>query len=130
MLEGGCLCGAVRWTCGTSPKAVHFCHCTMCRRWTGGPFATLAWFRRDAVQWTGQEPTAFRSSPIAIRTHCGACGSPVYLAYDARDDLAVAVGTFDAPTLVTPTHHYGAESRLSWVHIGGSLPAKSTREKW
>jgi len=92
----------------------------MCRRWTGGPFATLAWFGRDAVQWTGTA-VAFRSSPIAIRTHCGACGTPLSLAYDARDDVALTVH---------PTHHYGAESRIAWVDIGPALPAKPTREQW
>src|SRR6267378_1619885 len=129
MLRGGCLCGAVRWVCQGSPKAIHFCHCTMCRRWTGGPFATLAWFGRDAVQWTGTA-VAFRSSPIAIRTHCGACGTPLSLAYDARDDVALTVGTVDTPEAVHPTHHYGAESRIAWVDIGPALPAKPTREQW
>src|SRR4030081_543034 len=129
MLKGGCLRGAVRWTCGTSPKAVHFCHCTMCRRWTGAPFATLAWFARGTVQWTGK-PVSFRSSPIAVRTHCGACGTPLSLAYDARDDVALTVGTFDTPEAVHPTHHYGAESRLAWGDIGPALPAKPTRERW
>jgi hypothetical protein len=73
---------------------------------------------------------AFRSSPIAIRTHCAACGSPLYLAYDARDDVALTVGTFDTPEAVRPTHHYGAESRLAWADIGSALPTKSTRETW
>ena len=27
MLEGGFLCGAVRWTTKGAPKAVHHCHC-------------------------------------------------------------------------------------------------------
>jgi hypothetical protein len=101
----------------------------MCRRWTGGSFATLAWFGRDAVQWTGTA-VAFRSSPIAIRTHCGACGTPLSLAYDARDDVALTVGTFDTPEAVHPTHHYGAESRIAWVDIGPALPAQPTREQW
>ena len=67
-------------------------------------FATLAWFARGAVQWTGK-PVSFRSSPIAVRTHCGAYGTPLYLAYDARDDVALTVGTFDTLEAVHPTHH-------------------------
>jgi hypothetical protein len=92
MLQGGCLCGAVRWTAESAPKAVHHCHCSMCRRWTGGAFATLAWFARDAVRWTGTL-VAYRSSPIAVRTYCGTCGTPLYLAYDARNDLALTAGS-------------------------------------
>jgi hypothetical protein len=89
----------------------------------------LAWFARGSVQWTGT-PAGFRSSPIAVRTHCGACGTPLYLAYDERDDVALAVGTFDNPEAVKPTHHYGSESRLGWVDIGSGLPAKETLERW
>jgi hypothetical protein len=129
MLQGGCLCRAVRWTADGAPKAVHHCHCSMCRRWTGAAFATLAWFARDAVQWAGT-PVAFRSSPIAVRTHCGRCATPLSLAYDARADLALAVGSFDAPEAVTPTHHYGVESRLSWADIGSTLADWATRERW
>ena len=83
--------------------------------------------RRRAVD---RETVGFRSSPRAVRTHCGACGAPLYLAYDARNDVALTVGTFDTPEAVHPTHHYGAESRLAWGDIGPALPAKPTRERW
>lgn len=47
----------------------------------------LAWFRGADVQWEGPA-IPFRSSPTAARTHCGGCGSPLSLTYDARDDVA------------------------------------------
>ena len=36
----------------------------------------------------------------------------------------------DHPETVTPTHHYGVESRLPWADIGGSLRTVHTRERW
>ena len=84
---------------------------------------------REAVRWTCT-PAAYRSSPIAVRTHYGRCGTPLSLAYDSRIDLAFAVGSFDAPEAVTPTHHYGVESRIRWADIGSDLPDKATRERW
>jgi len=101
----------------------------MCRRWTGGGFATLVWFAENAVTWRGT-PVVFRSSPIAVRSHCGACGTPLYLKYDSRNDIALAAGTLDAPQSVTPTHHYGVEGRLPWADIGRGLPERETRESW
>jgi hypothetical protein len=101
----------------------------MCRRWTGAAFATLAWFPREAVLFAG-EPAVFVSSPIAMRSHCARCGTPIALAYDARDDMALTVGSMDDPRLVIPTHHYGVESRLPWADIEPNLPGRPTKERW
>ena len=128
--SGGCLCSAVRWRASAIPRAVHHCHCGMCRRWTGSGFATLVWFARSDLSWHGATPTLFRSSPIAVRSHCRHCGTPLALAYDGRGDIALAVGTLDDPAVVAPSHHYGVEGRLPWVDIGKDLPTRETRERW
>jgi hypothetical protein len=60
MLHGSCLCGVIKWQTGEAPRSVHHCHCSMCRKWTGAAFATLAWFRKSAVKWSGPQPLLFR----------------------------------------------------------------------
>jgi hypothetical protein len=130
MITGACLCRGVTWCTDAAPTSVHYCHCTLCRRWTGSPFATLAWFPAASVRWRGQKPIVFRSSPIAVRTHCGRCGTPLSLSYDGRDEVALTVGSFDAPESVKPDHHYGSESRLPWVDTANSLPSRATEEHW
>jgi hypothetical protein len=130
MLEGSCLCGAIKWQASAEPRSVHHCHCSMCRKWTGAAFATLAWFPRSAVQWRGPAPLLFRSSPIALRSHCHACGTSLYLAYDGKDELGIAIGSMQNPEVVVPTHHYGSEGRLSWVDTGTALPSEDTKERW
>jgi hypothetical protein len=102
----------------------------MCRRWTGAAFATLAWFDRSAVQWTGARPKIYRSSPIAVRSHCDNCGTPIHLDYDQRSDLAFAAGTVDNPNALKPHHHYGIEGKLDWVDELATLPGRITAEKW
>lgn len=129
-VTGGCLCGAITWRATAPSSSVHFCHCAMCRRWTGSPFATLAWYPKMAVRWSGADPVAFRSSPIAVRSHCGHCGTPLSLAYDGQDKIALTVGSFDRPQEVTPDHHYGIESRIAWADIGASFPGEATQERW
>ena len=81
------------------------------------------------IFWSGLA-ASFRASPIALRSHCAACGTPLSLAYDARDDIALTVGSMDEPQSVTPTHHYGVEGRLAWADIGSDLPGKPTKERW
>ena len=36
-MKGTCLCGAVEVVAGDATQ-IGLCHCSMCRRWTGGPF--------------------------------------------------------------------------------------------
>jgi hypothetical protein len=102
----------------------------MCRRWTGSAFATLIWFDEAAVTWTGKAPKEYRSSPIAVRSHCETCGTPIHLAYLGRNDIALTAGTAANAVELIPTHHYGAESKLPWADLGAALPRSATRERW
>jgi hypothetical protein len=42
LLTGGRQCGAVRYALSALPEDAHFCHCRMCQKAVGGPFAALA----------------------------------------------------------------------------------------
>ena len=133
-LEGGCVCGAMRYVLRAAPR-VHYCHCSMCRRSTGSAFAVLAWVRWDEVGWHGDTLMPYRSSPIAIRSFCRECGTSLTLHYGGREDgtgeeVAFHVGTLDHPERVSPTYHYGVEARLPWIDCGADLPEQQTKEKW
>ena len=52
MREGGCLCGAVRFTAEGAPKWTSYCHCQSCRRHTGAPVAAYAGFETAKVRFT------------------------------------------------------------------------------
>jgi hypothetical protein len=129
-IEGGCLCGQSRYVVTALPR-VHYCHCTMCRRATGSAFAVLAWIPAKHLQWLDRGgPCERRSSPIARRGFCRHCGTPLTLAYDGTEEVALHAGTLDQPDRFAPGYHYGAESRLIWVDCGSGLPAEQTRETW
>lgn len=124
--RGHCQCRYVEFAASGEPTNVHYCHCTMCRRATGGLFATLVWYRDQDINWASHEPLLFRSSDIAGRAFCPRCGSPVYLKYDGSDETALMIGLFEAPAGLRPTHHYGVEARLPWVDIDADLPDQPT----
>lgn len=127
---GGCLCGKIRYRVTADPR-VHYCHCDMCRRATGSAFAVLAWVSSGSVSWLGEAPTVRRSSPIAERGFCQACGSPLTLSYDADPgQIALHIGTFDRPGELEPHHNYGSSQRLGWVCCGVDLPNRDTEERW
>lgn len=130
MIAGGCLCGWVRYEAAARPR-VHYCHCTMCRRATGSAFAVLAWIPLRSLRWAGDgRPVERRSSPIARRGFCGRCGTPLTLAYDGSDEIALHAGTLDRPEAFPPGYHYGVESRLAWADCGAGLPSGETKERW
>ena len=82
---GGCLCGLRRYEFRGDPPHSGYCHCDICKRVTGGAFAVLVQAPRDALKWTKEPPAVYRSSPIATRGFCPACGSPLFLQYDDHD---------------------------------------------
>ena len=102
----------------------------MCKRATGGAFAVLVQARRDQLKWTKEQPSEFRSSPIATRGFCPQCGTPLYLQYDDDELIRVTVGSLDHPDDIRPAGHYGVESRLSWANIDPDLPEEKTKEQF
>lgn len=121
-IQGGCLCGAVRYTITGPVGKSGICHCRQCQKWTGGPF--FAGFEVGAadIAWT-RTPVEWRSSSIAVRAHCGTCGTPLYWRGDAsRDRFDMATATLDHPERLPPTYHIWVESALPWPVIDDGLP--------
>lgn len=128
LLTGGCQCGAVRYAVRSAPEDVHFCHCRMCQRAVGGPFAALAPVRKADVAWTAGAPAVFASSTIAERGYCRDCGTPLSFAYFDSDWIDLTIGSFDTPEAIAPTRHYGTESRMPWLHLADDWPRSQTDE--
>ena len=125
-LTGGCQCGAVRYVVTGSPERVHLCHCRMCQKASGGPFAALAPVRRSDFAWTRGSPAAFRSSSLSHRDFCAACGTPLTFRYDDSETISVTLGSLDRPQDVPPVRHYGIEGRVPWLRHIDALQAETT----
>jgi hypothetical protein len=127
-LTGGCQCGAVRYALYAPPKGAHLCHCRMCQKAVGGPFAALAPVRLRDFAWTRGQPATFPSSSVAARDFCPACGTPLTFRYLKKEWIDVTIGSLDRPNEVPPTRHYGIESRLVWLDALDALPKTITGE--
>lgn len=120
--QGGCRCGAVRFTASAEPHHVSFCHCGDCRRASGAPVSAFVGFMAEEVKFVGQEPRTYGNGPVT-RSFCGVCGSPI--AYvDARLEgrIYLMLGIMDAPEKYEPTLHSWANQRLPYVHMNDGLP--------
>ena len=127
-LSGGCQCGRVRYALSAAPHDVSVCHCRMCQKAVGGPFAALALVHADELTWTRGTPGEFRSSTIATRLFCSDCGTPLAYVNDDSGDIELTTGSLDQPNRTVPTRATGDESRLGWINALGSLPAQTTEE--
>lgn len=124
--SGGCQCGAVRYEFSEAPEHANYCHCRMCQRATGGPFAAFATVKRSTFTWTQGEPTYFASSDVARRGFCGKCGTPLTFEYNKSPHISFTIGSFDEPDAIAPTAHLGCEDQVSWLHINDDLPKDTT----
>lgn len=119
-IEGGCLCGAIRYTSEAEPVLTGICHCTDCRKQSGTAFSINLGVPKDELQITGtlkQFDTmgTDRGAP-AHRHFCGDCGSPIISVLgDAPDMAFIKAGTLDDPTWIEPELELWEESRLPWV---------------
>ena len=127
---GGCQCGAIRFALSASPAKVSICHCRMCQKASGAPFAAFAYIDRENFAWTRGQPATFRSSSIADRYFCAACGTPLGFGRIDGPRIEIMTGTFDRPDLMVPTRQYGSESRLGWVVAIANLPSQTTQQNY
>ncbi|GHE22006.1 GFA family protein [Halomonas urumqiensis] len=92
--HGACLCGAVR--IAASPKSDKFgaCHCSMCRKWGGGPLFAVEC--EADMQLEGAENVAtFGSSEWAERGFCKQCGTHLFYRLKEGGHVAIPVGLLD-----------------------------------
>ncbi|MBO9588340.1 GFA family protein [Devosia sp.] len=122
LLTGGCQCGAVRYALDQQPFNVHVCHCRMCQKAVGGPFAVICPVMKTAFRVTRGTISYFHSSDVARRGFCAACGTPLLFEYPEGQDLGVLVGTLDEPDRAPPENQYGNESRVAWYGNLLSVP--------
>jgi hypothetical protein len=123
MLDGGCLCGEVRYAAHGMPFHETSCHCTMCRRASGAPM--VAWFSvaRADLHWVKGALTRYRSSAHATRSFCARCGTQLTFESDAHpDEIDITTCSLDDPEQVPPTDHTRTSSQLRWVKLDDGLP--------
>jgi hypothetical protein len=129
-LTGGCQCGAIRFAVTAAPSRVSLCHCRMCQKASGAPFAAHADIPLANFAWTRGVPARFASSAIAERGFCAGCGTPLSVEPNSGERIAIMTGAFDRPDLLVPTQQSGSESRLGWVATIVNLPSKSTLQNF
>lgn len=94
--QGQCLCGAVRFEARIGAREIGACHCSMCRRWSGGVFLAV---ECEGVEFSAADSLGlYTSSEWGERLFCKDCGST--LMWRSKDGAhhAVSVQAFANPS--------------------------------
>jgi len=121
--QGGCFCGAIRYSADGDALRVMHCHCTICRRVSAAPVVTWITFPVDKLTWTKGRPVKLKSTPPASRYFCPSCGTHMVFEIDGAKELDVTVASLDKPADVEPGYHIFAGTRLAWLKLADGLPA-------
>lgn len=117
-IEGGCLCGAVRFVATGSPTSIFWCHCQSCRRHSGAPVSVFVGFEHSAYRMTKGEIAKFTASTGTVRGFCRTCGSTLTCESGRLPSEAhFHIGAFDTPARLEPTMHLFRNEQLPWLHL-------------
>jgi hypothetical protein len=125
--SGGCLCGAVRYTCTAEPFATLYCHCRDCQHASGGPNSTIVMVPKAAVEVTQGEVRSYAKKSDGgddvTRQFCADCGSPLFSVLGSNPDLwVIKAGSLDDPSWLVPSMNIWIDSAVPWAHIADDLP--------
>ena len=117
-MQGGCLCGAVRYEITAEPEAMGKCHCIDCQKATGSAYFPFVVVKEDALKVTGNfaEHESTGSSGKKVWRHfCKTCGSSVFNNGEYfAGTKAVHAGTLDNPKQFKPVVDIWVSQAVSW----------------
>ena len=124
--RGSCLCKAVEFEVDEFLLEAGHCHCSMCRKFHGASFATLASVQKESFHWISGEDElkGFTAENGTVRTFCQHCGSSLffYTPNASADIIEVALGVFDDDIPLEPDVHIFVDSGANWTALLDDLP--------
>lgn len=124
-VNGGCLCGCVRYEAEVFLKNGYICHCTVCQKSSGQPAELTVLIKAGTLKYLKDEPTYYISSTFGKRGFCRECGSRiVWQAADPQHEWTtnLDVGSLDNPSEARMTCHIYVDTQLPWYNICEDLP--------
>lgn len=122
-LEGGCLCGRIRYLIDADIIDAGFCHCRVCQRSSGAP--SIAWMTIpfSGFRYTRGDVGMFFSSDRFQREFCSSCGTQIAFRAKSRPvKIDITLCSLDDSSKVEPEYHIWCQSKVRWLHINDDLP--------
>ncbi len=127
VIEGGCLCGAVRFRSTVEPITTRACWCRLCQHIGAGGPTVNACFPREAVTIEGalaDYASVADSGNAMHRRFCPGCGTHLFSEAEARPHLIfIRVGALDDPSLAPPAATIWTAQAPTWACIDPTIPS-------
>lgn len=129
-LQGGCRCGAVRYTLALEAlPRTYACHCRDCQTWSGSAFSQQAFLPEASLRVTGPLAVYELTTPsgrTSIQRMCAVCHARVYNSNSARPGIVVLrAGTLDRSDELDIVAHIWVKRKQPWLTLPESVPAWS-----
>ena len=123
-IEGGCLCGAVRYRASGKPFKSAYCHCNWCRGATGAIVSAWLMYDDRRIEITRGDMHKYASSPGVLRGFCPTCGTSFWWEgqWHERYFQMVAIGSLDNPEAYPPDRHASCSEQIGWFDVADDLP--------
>lgn len=136
MIQGSCLCGAVRFEIERAVGPFELCHCSRCRKVSGSAYLTWLTVRREDFRFlqgrhlikTYERPVS-ESPPPYDTSFCTRCGSQVPNPSRTQEPVfEIPAGALDDDPGIRPDKHIYTEFKASWDHIADNLPQMTKQQ--
>jgi hypothetical protein len=117
VLRGSCQCGGVQFELPETFEARTFCHCTTCKKLSGGVGTANGRVPRDEVNLLAGEELlrTYQPEEGSAKTFCSVCGSNVFGGgWPESDSASVRLSAIDTPFESKPSKHIYVHSVASW----------------
>lgn len=125
--SGGCLCGAIRYTCDGEPMMAGHCHCEDCRRSSGTGHSSHLAAPEASFSVTGEVTDYVRpadSGNLVTRAFCPTCGAPVFSTNAGMPGMVfLRASSLDDLEVFQPQMHVYTSRAASWDRPASGLPA-------
>jgi hypothetical protein len=116
-LHGSCLCGGVTFEVKDASDTIRFCHCTSCKKLSGGGGTANLRVPSQSIRVLGGEELlqTYRPPGGSAKTFCRTCGSNLFGGgWPESEHCSVRVTTIDDQIDVRPGVHIFVRSVASW----------------
>jgi len=124
-LQGGCMCGKVRYEITEKPLFTQACHCKDCKVLTGSSFVLNTSVLDNTLVVKGEVSSIElkAGSGASCKTYfCKRCGTFVYADYDsAVKRLTVRTKTLDQANIFPPQAHIFIKNKDPWIKLSDDV---------